>query len=165
MPLTSHPILIWLPFSDKLWDFSHLVFAYLHWLSVFSLWLTDQLSIFRKHVLISRLYQTHTLVLLGPYHSHVHWQNVKIVIETKELHGYLEENGLAAMLATKRLAGVTPEVNLRTRGDITQNRGINDSIEKDLRPPIFLKKRRHTPHIQNWSFIPPPKCSDHITDV
>ena len=26
---------------------------------------------------------------------------------------YVEENGLAAMLATNRLAGVTPEVNIR----------------------------------------------------
>ena len=28
-------------------------------------------------------------------------------------HRYVEDNGLAAMLATKRSAGVTPEVNLR----------------------------------------------------
>ena len=28
-------------------------------------------------------------------------------------HGYVEGNGLAAMLAGKRLAAVTPEVNLR----------------------------------------------------
>ena len=27
-------------------------------------------------------------------------------------HRYVEENGLAAMLGTKRLVGVTPEVNL-----------------------------------------------------
>ena len=70
---------------------------------------------------------------------------------------YVEENGLAAMLANKRLAGVTPEVNLRecvTRtpppsankvaySDFeTQSRRHQESKQwshkKDLCPPIIF---------------------------
>ena len=29
------------------------------------------------------------------------------------VHKYMDQNGLAAILATKRAAGITPEVNLR----------------------------------------------------
>ena len=48
---------------------------------------------------------------------------------------YVEENSLAAMLATKRSAGVAPEVNLRT--DVTRSlkQGYQGPHKKDLRPP------------------------------
>ena len=44
-------------------------------------------------------------------------------------HWYVEENGSAAMLATKRLAGVTPE-------------GYQWPHKNDLRPPKIRKKRK-----------------------
>ena len=40
-------------------------------------------------------------------------QSVKRLAPPMSACRYVEENGLAAMLANKRLAGVTPEVNLR----------------------------------------------------
>ena len=70
------------------------------------------------------------------------------------------EQQLAAMLAVKRLAGVTPEVNLRNihhkvlsqmqvmlptlalkpRGNVTRSpkQGISSPIELDMYPPIFF---------------------------
>ena len=75
---------------------------------------------------------------------------------------YMEENGSAAMLATKRLAGVTPEVNLRYYVTYTPPPSVNKAThsgfeiqrrhhqksktgyqrphKKDLSPPIFFKK-------------------------
>ena len=78
---------------------------------------------------------------------------------------YVEEIGLAAMLATKRSAGVTPEVNLR--GHVTcmplpsankvahsgfeihrrhhqrSTTGVSVAPQKDLcRPKIFFKKKQ-----------------------
>ena len=73
---------------------------------------------------------------------------------------YVEENSLAAMLAAKRLAGVTPEVNHREHvtcmplpsankvahsgsfetSPVAQNRSINGP-KKGLCPPKIFKKR------------------------
>ena len=73
-------------------------------------------------------------------------------------HGYVEENGLAAMLAAKRLAGFTPEVNpgecithtplpsakkaVEPRGEITRcsKQGHQWQHKKDLCPPKFFLK-------------------------
>ena len=75
---------------------------------------------------------------------------------------YMGEIGSAAMLASKRLAGVVPEMNLRehatctplqsankgahsgfqTRGEVTRSptHGYQWTHKKDLCPQIFLKK-------------------------
>ena len=74
---------------------------------------------------------------------------------------YVGQSGLAAILAVKRSAGVTPEVNLRNstqarkhasestltlkpRADITRSpkQGYQWSHKKDMCPPKILKKRK-----------------------
>ena len=77
---------------------------------------------------------------------------------------YMEDNSLAAMLASKRSAGVAPEVNLREcishiclhqvqirlptlvlkpRGDVSRSpkQGYQWPHKKDLCPAIFFKKK------------------------
>ena len=50
---------------------------------------------------------------------------------------YVEENGLSVMLVTKRLAGVTPEVNLREcathRPVSSANKGTHSGFETLMR--------------------------------
>ena len=53
-------------------------------------------------------------------------------------HRYVEENGLAAMLATKRSAGVTPEVNLRECVAHTPLPSVNKAARSG-----FETQRRH----------------------
>ena len=92
---------------------------------------------------------------------------------------YLEEIGLAAMLAAKRLAGVTPEVNLKDHvtcmplasvskaaqsGFETQRRhhqspkqGYQWPHRKDLCPPKFFRKKffvKTTSLLRSKSFVP-----------
>ena len=79
-------------------------------------------------------------------------------------HRYVEENGFVVMLAVKRLAGVTPEVNLREcathmvvpsvnkaahSGFETQRRlhhksktGVSVAPQKDLSSPKFFLKQQ-----------------------
>ena len=53
-------------------------------------------------------------------------------------HRYVEENSLAAILATKRSAGVTPEVNLRECVRHTSLPSMNKAAHSD-----FETQRRH----------------------
>ena len=46
---------------------------------------------------------------------------------------YVEENGLATMLATKRLAGLTPEVNLREYVNTYTSRAAHSGFETQRR--------------------------------
>ena len=55
------------------------------------------------------------------------------------VHSYVEENGSAAMLATKRSAGVTPEVNLREHLTCT----ILPSANKAARSGFETQRRCH----------------------
>ena len=52
---------------------------------------------------------------------------------------YMEENGSAAMLATKRLAGVTPEVNLRYYVTYTPPPSVNKAAHSGFE----IQRRRH----------------------
>ena len=65
-------------------------------------------------------------------------------------HRYVEEIGSAAMLAAKRLAGVTPEVNLRECTTHT----LLPSVNKDC-PPGFETKRRHHQKSKTWVSVAP----------
>ena len=56
-------------------------------------------------------------------------------------HRYLEENGLAAMLAANRSAGVTPEVNLRTHVTHIPLPNANKAAHSSLKT-----QRRHNPN-------------------
>ena len=68
-------------------------------------------------------------------------------------HRYMEENGLAAMLAAKRSAGVAPEENLgkcithtplpsmnKEISPEVQNRSFSGPTKKDLCLPKFFEK-------------------------
>ena len=54
-------------------------------------------------------------------------------------HRYMEENGLAAMLATKKLAGVAPEVNLQEHVPHTPPPSANKAAHSGFE----TQKRRH----------------------
>ena len=53
-------------------------------------------------------------------------------------HRYVEENGLAAMLTVKRLAGVAPEVNLREHPTCMPLPSANKAVHSG-----FETQRRH----------------------
>ena len=62
---------------------------------------------------------------------------------------YVDENGLAAMLAAKRSVGVTPEVNLREHTSCMPLQCVNKASHSGFESPqsghvstkIFLKKK------------------------
>ena len=55
---------------------------------------------------------------------------------------YVDENGSAAMLAAKRLAGVAPEVNLGEHTSHMSLQSANKAAHSvDMCPPKFKKKR------------------------
>ena len=64
------------------------------------------------------------------------------------VHKRVNENSLAAMLAVKWPAGVTPEVNLRVctlcmplpNANKAVYSGVSVTPQKDMCPPKFLKK-------------------------
>ena len=69
-------------------------------------------------------------------------------------HGYVEENGLATMLAAKRSAGVAPEVNLgecvtdmpppsaNKMSTEVQNRGISGPTKRFMSSKFFFFKKK-----------------------
>ena len=78
-------------------------------------------------------------------------------------HRYAEENSSAAMLATKRSAGVVPEMNLREgvtcfplpsrnkaalrRCHQKSEKGYQWTHKKDLCPPKFKKQQKTVPNL------------------
>ena len=86
------------------------------------------------------------------------------------VHRYVEDNGSAAMLATKRSVGVTSEMNLQNcvthmplpkankaahaRGDVTRSpkQEYQWPHKKDTRPPNFLKIFLKSLKIEGISF-------------
>ena len=61
------------------------------------------------------------------------------------VHRYVEEIGSAAMLATKRLAGVTPEVNLRECVTCMPLPSVNKAAHSG-----FETQRRHHQKSKMW---------------
>ena len=55
------------------------------------------------------------------------------------VHRYVEENGLATMLATRRSVGITPEVNLWECITYMPLLGRYFKKEKGLCPPTFFQ--------------------------
>ena len=74
---------------------------------------------------------------------------------------YVDENGLAAMLAAKRSVGVTPEVNLREHTSCMPLQCVNKAAHsgfespkqsisgptKDMCPPTFSLKKKTTSYV------------------
>ena len=65
---------------------------------------------------------------------------------------YIDENGLAAMLATKRLAGVTSEVNLREHTSQMPWRSVDKAAHSG-----FETQRRHHQKSKTWASVAPQK--------
>ena len=89
-------------------------------------------------------------------HTVRQWQHDRSLFHAPPMpaHRYVEENSQAAMLATKRSAGVAPEVNLREHvahmPPPCVNKAAHPGLEilrcqwphkKDLRPPNIKKRR------------------------
>ena len=67
-------------------------------------------------------------------------------------HRYMEENGLAAMLATKRSGSVTPEVNLREHVTCMPPPSVNKAGHSG-----FEKQKKPSPEVQNRGINGPTK--------
>ena len=74
-------------------------------------------------------------------------------------HEYVEENGLAAMLAAKRLAGVSTEVNLSEFATCMLLPNVNKAVT------LALKHTGNVSRKQRYEWHPPKFKKKHILDL
>ena len=72
-------------------------------------------------------------------------------------HRYVEENGLAALLATKRLAGVTPEVNPRKHLTRMPLPSMNKTVHSGFEIQRRHHQRRHHQKFKTGVSVAPQK--------
>ena len=65
------------------------------------------------------------------------------------VHKYVDQNGLVAMLAAKRLVGVAPEVNLRNPLHI-----VDEACKQEVHPGFEIQGRHHQEFKKGVSVTP-----------